>query len=239
MTEPFYGTVASSPLWPGITPGFGFFPTPLGIGVSHAAEGFGAPNIPQAPMAGLPSVGPGFQPTGGMPNVPLPSYALSPHSYGLAGGLMSSTPTGPFGQPGPTPGAGPGPFLGTGGYSGLGGFELPPGITAPAVLAVIAMRRGQTQGPANDQDIEEFIYDALELLPGTNDVEVRAEGGRVTLTGSVQQKRLKRDVGEIAWAIPSINDVINNVTIATRRRSRTSGREGEPQQPGAAARKQG
>jgi osmotically-inducible protein OsmY len=99
------------------------------------------------------------------------------------------------------------------------------------------VRRGQPQGPANDQEIEEFIYDALELLPGTNDVEVRAEGGRVTLTGGVQQKRLKRDVGEIAWAIPSVSDVMNNVNIATRRRSRATGREAESQQPSAAGRK--
>ena len=88
------------------------------------------------------------------------------------------------------------------------------------------MKRGQPSGPANDQEIEDFLYDALELLTGTNDVEVRCEGGRVMLTGSVQHKRLKRDVGEIAWAIPTVNDVQNNVSIATRRRSRS--REGEP-----------
>jgi hypothetical protein len=145
-----------------------------------------------------------------------------------------------IGQPGPAPGTGP--FLGSGGFAGLGGFEVPPGfvppgITAPALVAAIAMRRGQLQGPVSDQEIEEFVYDALELLPGTNDVEVRVESGRVTLTGGVQQKRLKRDVGEIAWAIPTVNDVINNVNIATKRRSR-AGRETEAQPPGA-GRKQG
>jgi osmotically-inducible protein OsmY len=80
-------------------------------------------------------------------------------------------------------------------------------------------------GPTNDQEIEDFVYDALELLPGTNEIEVRSEGGRVLLTGSVQQKRLKRDVGEIAWAIPGVNDVQNNVTIVARRRPRPAGRE--------------
>jgi len=49
-----------------------------------------------------------------------------------------------------------------------------------------------------------------------------------TLTGSVAHKRLKRDIGEIAWAIPAINDVQNNVTISPRRRR--VGREGEPPQ---------
>jgi osmotically-inducible protein OsmY len=87
------------------------------------------------------------------------------------------------------------------------------------------LRRGQPFGPTNDHEIEEFIYDALDLLPGTTDVEVRTEGGRITLTGVVQHKRLKRDIGEIAWAIPGVNDVVNNVTIAARRRQRTGGRE--------------
>jgi len=216
MIEPFYGTVTSSPLWSGISPGFGFFPTPLGMGMSQGPE----------------------MPMGSLPGVMHSGFGSSPQGYGFPGGQISSAPTGPlFGQSGPQPGAGPGPFAGTG--PGFPGFELPPGIPAPAVVAAVAMRRGQPQGPANDQDIEEFIFDALELLPGTNDVEVRVEGGRVTLTGGVQQKRLKRDVGEIAWAIPTVNDVINNVNIATRRRSRGSGREGEATQSGAAARKQG
>jgi hypothetical protein len=100
-------------------------------------------------------------------------------------------------------------------------------VTAPSLLAAVAMRRGQPQGPTNDQEVEEFIYDALELLPGTADVEVRCEGARVTLTGSVQHKRLKRDVGEIAWAIPALHDVQNNVTIASRRRARAAAREAE------------
>ena len=106
-------------------------------------------------------------------------------------------------------------------------FTGAPIVTAPALLGAVAMKRGQLSGPSNDQEIEDFLYDALELLTGTNDVEVRCEGGRVTLTGSVQHKRLKRDVGEVAWAIPTANDVQNNVSIATRRRSRSSTREGE------------
>jgi len=98
----------------------------------------------------------------------------------------------------------------------------------PALLAAVAIRRGQPMGPSNDQECEDFIYDALELLPGTSEVEVRCENGRVTLTGSVHHKRLKRDVGEIGWAIPSVSDVQNNVTISTKRRSRGSSRETEP-----------
>jgi osmotically-inducible protein OsmY len=104
------------------------------------------------------------------------------------------------------------------------GFGVGTGaITAQTLVGAIAMRRGQPLGPTNDQEIEDFIADALDLLPGTNDVEVRCEGGKATLTGSVPHKRVKRDAGEIAWAIPSVNDVQNNVNIAARRRSRGQG----------------
>jgi len=114
---------------------------------------------------------------------------------------------------------------------------VPQGITAPALMGAIAARRGLPQGPTNDHDVEELLYDAMELLPGAGDVEVRCEGGRVTLSGTVPHKRIKHDLGELAWAIPAINDVQNTVTITGKRRSRPFGRETEPQ--GAAqARKQ-
>jgi hypothetical protein len=99
--------------------------------------------------------------------------------------------------------------------------------TPHALLGAVAMRRGQPMGPTNDHEIEDFICDVLDLLPGTNDIEVRCDSGRATLTGSVPHKRLKRDVGEVAWAIPSVNDVQNNITIITRRRSRAGGRDVE------------
>jgi hypothetical protein len=95
----------------------------------------------------------------------------------------------------------------------------------PALIALVATRRGRPYPPTTDHEIEDFLYDAIELLPGASDVEVRCEGGRVTLSGSVSHKRLKRDLGELAWAIPVIHDVQNNVAIATRRRSRNLGRE--------------
>jgi hypothetical protein len=114
---------------------------------------------------------------------------------------------------------------------------IPDGVTAPALMAAIAVRRGQPQGPTSDHDVEEFIYDAVELLPGASEVEVRCESGRVALSGSVPHKRLKRDIGELAWAIPGINDVNNSVTITTRRRARAFARDAEPQQ-GGTSRKQ-
>jgi hypothetical protein len=115
------------------------------------------------------------------------------------------------------------------------GSEIAVGVPVPALLATVAVRRGQPLGPTNDQEIEDFIYDAFELLPGAGEVDVRCEGGRVTVSGAVQHKRLKRDVGEIAWAIPGVNDVHNTVTIAARRRARAVTRETES--PGAVTRK--
>jgi len=114
---------------------------------------------------------------------------------------------------------------------------MPPASSAPMLVAAVAMNRGQPQGPTNDQEVEELVYDTLELFSGASDVDVKCESWRITLTGSVSQKRLKRDIGEIAWAIPSVNDVQNNIAIAPRRRSRTFARDSEPQ-PVAAGRKQ-
>jgi hypothetical protein len=110
----------------------------------------------------------------------------------------------------------------------LAGSEVAVGVPVPALLATLAVRRGQPLGPTNDQEIEDFLYDALELFPGSGEVEVRCEGGRVTFTGTVHYKRLKRDAGEMAWAIPGVNDVHNTITIAARRRSRGVA-QGEPQ----------
>ena len=128
---------------------------------------------------------------------------------------------------------GPGLFNVANPYSSpVMGPDASANTTAPALLAAVAMRRGQPLGPTNDQEIEDFFYDALEVFPGAGEVEVKSESGRITLTGRVQHKKLKRDIGEIAWATAGVNDVTNNLTITGRRRTRGAGREQE--QPSAA-----
>jgi hypothetical protein len=161
---------------------------------------------------------------------PAQSFAAgTPEPYGLFGATM------PLAQPPFLGGVGFGPFANPFGVPmGYPGF-VAPGI--PGLLAAVALRRGQPTGPTTDQEIEDFIYDVLEVLAGTNEVEVRCEGGRITLTGTVQHKRLKHDVGEIVWSIPTINDVQNNITISTKRRQRGGTREGEAQS--TSGRKQG
>src|SRR5262245_4627050 len=63
-------------------------------------------------------------------------------------------------------------------------------VPVPTLLATVAVRRGQPRGPSNDQEIEDFLYDTLELIPGSGEVEVRCDGGRVSFTGTVPNKRL-------------------------------------------------
>lgn len=210
MIEPLFGSNPST--WTGIpSSGIGWLQTPP-IG-SHPITGgvasFGLPvpfaqvSIPQVP---LPQIPVGQSLTGGLPSggqgLPANVWPIDAYGYGYGGPFAAGVPR-------------------------LAGAELMTGVTVPTLLAAVAMRRGQPLGPTNDQEIEDFAYDAFELLPGTNEVEVRCDGGRATLTGSVPHRRLKRDVGEIVWSMPSINDVQNNVTITARRRSRTGTREGE------------
>jgi hypothetical protein len=221
--------------------------------------GSGAPFGSSGPVwTGMPPVGLTYQPLG-IGNAPLGTTMFS--SPMISGGIGGGS-TGAQGLPasGPVPTA----MYGYGGAGAPGAQANLPGpplamaypfamnpsgaliaadpagfVTAPSLLAAVALRRGQLQGPTNDQEVEEFIYDALELLPGAADVETRCENGRATLTGSVQHKRTKRDAGEIAWSIPGIHDVQNNVSITSRRRARAAGREAEAPSSAQAARKQG
>ena len=120
----------------------------------------------------------------------------------------------------------------------IGPLAPQPVGSASMLVAAVAMHRGQPSGPTTDQDVEELMYDVLELLPGAGDVEVKCEAGRLTLSGTVSHRRLKRDIGEIAWSIPNLVDVMNTVTITSRRRTRGFPREGESAVPAAAGRKQ-
>jgi hypothetical protein len=195
--------------------------SPMWAAAPSAGFAFQSPTaVSNGPIAG-PTFGPpvAANPIGGgsgMPHI----ATLSSLSTGTSG--PTASPAGAYAYAAGLPVIAPAPVA---------------GLTASSLLAAIAIRRGQPQGPANDQEVEDFIYDALDLLPGAADVEVRCENGRATLTGSVQHKRLKHDVGEIAWAIPALTDVQNNVTIAPRRRARAS-RESETPASGS-ARKQG
>ena len=227
MNEPIFG----SPMWPGTPPGFGWPPASAqgGNRMTAGGTGFSTPHFNAPQLTAIAPIGP----IAGLRGPQHPSVG-APDPYGMGAsplGIQSPINGPMFGGGLP---AGPG-FGYTGGFSGF----VPPDLAAynlSTLLTAVAMRRGQPMGPTTDQEIEDFIYDTLEWLPLASDVEVRCENGRATLTGTVHQKRLKHDVGEIAWAIPGINDVQNNVTISARRRSRP-GREAEAH-TGTSGRKQ-
>ena len=237
MSEPLYGSVSGAPIWtgiPGIGLGFPQTPFPFGtIPIGAGVPAFGSPQIPTGGLATAADIAPS-------------TYGFAPQTYGFSGGVAAQPPTVGFGPVPPALGTAV-PLLpnifGTPGFGTPGGFpafvgqDIPVGFTVPQLVTAVAIRRRQPMGPTNDQEIEDFVYDALDLLPGTSELEVRCEGGRVTLTGLVQNKRLKRDVGEIAWTIPGTNDVQNNVTITARRRARGAAREAESQ-PSGGGRKQ-
>lgn len=213
MAEPFFG---STQPWPS-APVFGYLQPPMAIGNRQFAPGtvpFG-PFSPPMALPGLTSTA-----TTQMPGIGSADPYLQRGSSPMTGIGV------------PAPGAGLSAVMAGPAWAGAQptGAEIAVGVTAPALLAAIAMRRGQPLGPVSDLEIEDFICDALDLLPGSTEIEVRCEGGRATLTGTVPHKRLKRDAGEVAWAIPNVNDVQNNVTIAARRRSRPA-REGESPVP--------
>lgn len=216
MIEPLFGSTA--PMWTA-TPTIGFgYQTPLAVGNGPLST----------PLFG----------SRGMQGV-----------AGGASGIAQGISTGPYGVSTPPAPAlvqpsSPGPVFSypsdpSAVFVGVRSDAVTGMVTAPSLLAAVAMRRGQPQGPTNDQEVEDFIYDAFDLLPGAADVEVRCEGGRATLTGTVQHKRVKRDVGEVAWAIPALHDVQNNVTITSRRRARSAVASRETEgPPSVTARKQ-
>jgi len=220
MAESLFGLVP--PVWSAV-PAFGYFQTPMLPG-SRPIISAVSPGIPAAPgpVAFTSGMGSGMPATS---TLPADAYGLGvmPVQGGPSVGPGLSAVVSP--PMGPT-------------FPIFAGPEIAVGVTAPALLATVAVRRGQPLGPTNDQEIEDFICDALDLLPGASEVEVRCEGGLATLTGTVPHKRLKRDVGEVTWAIPSLTDVQNNVVIAARRRSRAPRREPESPSPTVAARKQ-
>jgi BON domain-containing protein len=209
MSEMMFGS--GSPIWTAM-PSVGLAYQPIGIGNRPIATPMFSPPMISGGIAGGSTGAQGLSAPG----------AFSTAMYGYGGGIAPGTQ-----QNLPAPGfAAAYPFT-PNPSAVMFGPDAAGLVTASSLLAAVAMRRGQPQGPTNDHELEEFIYDALDLLPGAADVEVRCENGRATLTGSVQHKRTKRDVGEIAWAIPGLQDVQNNVSITSRRRARAAGREAE------------
>jgi hypothetical protein len=101
-------------------------------------------------------------------------------------------------------------------------FARPIGFQPPGVVGG-TLSQPQLSRIPTDEEIEHLISEALDsdpFLPATAEVEIRAESGQVTLTGTVPHKQTKHAIGELAWNVPGIVDVQNNLEVASRRRIR-------------------
>src|SRR6266542_4188850 len=135
MLEPLFGSGA--PMWTTVPPTGFAFQTPIGIGNGPIATPvFGSSNAPGL-AGGVPA---GAQP------FPV-SAAVPANAYGYGAGLIAVSPQSLSGLN--LPGASP--F--TRNLSSFVGPDPVVGLTAPSLLAAVAMRRGQPQGPTNDQEV--------------------------------------------------------------------------------------
>ncbi|HET8632165.1 MAG TPA: BON domain-containing protein [Thermomicrobiales bacterium] len=154
------------------------------------------------------------------------------------------TPPGPAAPApplGPRPqGAPPGAIPETGGSARAygGAVSLPPAAPMPAVPLVGGMPLGQqwtyhhlsdswrdeerlrgwTPG---DQDLQEMVEDNVEADPLLNgrdrrNIQVRAQGGAVTLTGVVRSRLAKFAAGSDAYWTYGVQEVHNNLTVKVR-----------------------
>src|SRR6516225_9570831 len=128
--------------------------------------GSGSPMWTTMPSVGLPYQSMGL---GGFP-ISTPAFG-SPFLQSGGGAISAQGASAPGGPPNLT-GTGfaaPHPFASNPWASQFAGEAGV--VTASSLLALVALRRGQPHGPASDAEVEDFIYDALDLLPGAADVE--------------------------------------------------------------------
>lgn len=107
------------------------------------------------------------------------------------------------------------------------GFGSAPTFGGPAVAPGAAFDRGSGGESArpddrpdvlpDDDEIVEMIYDAFEedpFIPWNADIEVRSDGGLVTLTGTVTSRQIKRAAGDDAWWVIGVDDVRNEIHLS-------------------------
>jgi hypothetical protein len=194
--------------------------------------GFVSPQFPSHQAFGLPGGGPVHplvQPTYALQLSPAIAYQRQPFASAGLIGIGSATP---YGVNQPTPygnspfGVFGGPGLSTAAWPG---FQEPSTLRPIGFQPPLAGAGTLTQLPQvfgripSDDEVENLINEAVDsdpLFAGNVEVEVQCEAGVVTLTGNVPHKSVKHAIGELAWSVPGIVDVKNNLELSGRRRIR-------------------
>ena len=89
------------------------------------------------------------------------------------------------------------------------GYDLPVLPTAGSIIATVAARRGQPMAPSSDAELEDFLYDCVEFLPGTGEglpffierQQPRA-AAFLNLGELIKQARIERPLDRLAPEIP-------------------------------------
>ncbi|MGH2448509.1 MAG: BON domain-containing protein [Chloroflexota bacterium] len=80
---------------------------------------------------------------------------------------------------------------------------------------------GNEKGPqeAGDEQLTHYLYDQIDAnpaIPDSANVQLHVNNGVVTLTGQVPTKRAKHAAGEVAWQVPAVADVYNQLEVTGR-----------------------
>jgi hypothetical protein len=171
----------------------------------------------------------GWEPYGSTPDVRPPYFAsYGPDDYDPSAnwaaarrpswGVRSTRGIGGYGMEGSASVNRVGGYGPEGGYGEFGDYRT------ARVVAGGAGSLGQShagRGPKNyrrpDASIAEDVSEALTLDPDVDasEIDVHVEGGEVTLTGSVHDRRSKRRAEDDAAACSGVRDVHNRLRIAT------------------------
>jgi hypothetical protein len=230
-------------MW-GYEPRFGYQPPLIDPRMGINAAGYDPTFAYQTPLHdprfGIP--GPGFEPRFGYqpslldPRLGIPLPGFDPR---LGSQMPMVEPRLPWGPLQAATGGFPFPALGFGtGMMALGMLES---LEHPAAALLrhravgwprLMSQLGSGALPT-DEEIEETIHNVLDLdpfIPLDAEIEIKCDGGQVTLSGTVPDKRIKRAAGEDAWWIPGVTDVNNTITVSGRRQAQASRRR-RGQQP--------
>ncbi len=182
---------------------FGYGMNPYGMGYNPAVTGA------EAALAALGGIGAaGQMPFQAMPGFGMAPY-VSPFAQAFAPPFIPPV-TQPFIPPYASPfnlGALPFPGLPSFGFGGLGGLRPSGRSFSEQFLST---------GLPTDTDIEEMIYDAIDvdpLIPADTQIDVTCDSGTCTLTGDVPDKMVKHAAGQDAWWATGVVDVRNELKV--------------------------